>query len=363
MTALRRRRRFAVASVLLLAACGTVCAGEASRPRLYRCDSPAVRFSGEWQPVALGDKELGDGAWRSDAPGASVTFDFVGTSVGLIHQAGALGWEWGVIREDSGRPLGLAEVRIDGCPAAAIDTSRGGRTVLATGLSPARHRVTVSPLGQPREPGGATAVVVKGFWCDAEGVSEGPARRAWLTADSVHGGEALRAQAVALAAAVKTEEDLKRLTALAQAAQEIGALRTALTAVAAEPPPSRMAERERQYWTPNAETRAYQARLTALVGRTEAVAARADAARFDAADPGALDALKAELRRGVEESDAFFRSENKRLPPILFYTQAPLRAGAVPNAVWQSEPLGGKWGCSIRTWNPAAPEQPPRILF
>ncbi|GEM_PF-1928947 len=354
------------AAVLLAAAAHVgVCAAAKEEPRyhLYRCGDDAVRFSGAWYPVALGDKELGDGAMRSDGAESSVEFDFVGTSVGLIHQAGVLGWEWGVIREDSGRPLGLAEVWVDGRKVSTADTSQNGRTLLAAGLTPARHRVTVRNLGQPREAGGSTAVVVKGFWCDADGVIEGPARRAWLMADSVHGGAALRAQAAELAAAVKSDGDLERLTALAAAAREIGALRAALTALAAEPPPSPMVERERQYWTPAPETQAYQARLAALVRRTAAVAARADAVRFDAADPGALDALKAELRRGAEEVNAFFLSENKRLPQILFYTQAPLRAGAVPNAVWQSEPLDGKWGCSIRTWNPATPEQPARILF
>jgi hypothetical protein len=49
--------------------------------------------------------EQGAYAERSDGPGASAELDFCGTSVGLFHQAGGLGWEWGVIRPDTGHAL------------------------------------------------------------------------------------------------------------------------------------------------------------------------------------------------------------------------------------------------------------------
>ena len=51
-------------------------------------------------------------------------------------------------------------------------------------------------------------------------------------------------------------------------------------------------------------------------------------------------------------------AEVRKLPPIVFFTGAPLESGAVPNYVWQSNPLGGRWGCSIRLWDPAHPERP-----
>jgi len=106
-----------------------------------------VRFTGDWMPVVAPDKTLGRYAERSDAKGASVELDFCGTTVGLVHQAGGLGWEWGVILPETGRALGLAEVRIDGGAPVVIDTSRGGRTLLAKGLPAGRHRVTVTNLG------------------------------------------------------------------------------------------------------------------------------------------------------------------------------------------------------------------------
>ena len=103
-----------------------------------------VRFTGDWMPVVAPDKTLGRYAERSDAKGASVELDFCGTSVGLVHQAGGLGWEWGVILPETGRALGLAEVRVDDGAPVVIDTRRGGRTLLAKGLPASRHRVTVS---------------------------------------------------------------------------------------------------------------------------------------------------------------------------------------------------------------------------
>lgn len=230
------------------------------KPRFHGRNDAWVRYVGVWRPVVAGDKELGPYAMRSDGKGASAELDFIGTSVGLVHQSGGLGWEWGVICPDTGHALGLAEVRIDGHPAAAIpdavaidgagrsviDTSRGGRTLLAKGLTPGRHRVTVTNLGQPREPGGSVTVVVKGFWIDADGVGDAIARRAWLTADAVRGGEGWRARAAELAAATKGADDLARLNALHAASLEMDAVAAKLRAVTAEPPPSPMVERERQ---------------------------------------------------------------------------------------------------------------------
>jgi len=332
-------------------------------PCLHGYGDPWIKYVGEWCPAAVNDQALGPCAMRSDGAGASVTFDFIGTSVGLVHQAGALGWEWGVLQENSGQPLGLAEVCIDGRKVSVIDTGKNGRTLLADGFPPGRHRVTVTNLGQPCAPGGSGTVVVKGFWCDANGVRDDVARLAWQTAGTVRGGEGWRKRAVELAAATQSADDLKRLTALAAASVEMEALAGRLRDVAAEPPPSPMVEGERRYWTPEPEAAAYLARLASLRRRIDVRLAEADAFRYDASDAAAYEGVMARLRQCAGEADAFFRDEVKRLPTIVFFTGSPLRSGAVPNAVWQSQPHDGKWGCSIRTWNPGKPVEPAKVIF
>ncbi|HRT28933.1 MAG TPA: hypothetical protein P5527_03975 [Kiritimatiellia bacterium] len=322
-----------------------------------------VRFTGDWVPVVAPDKTLGRYAERSDTKGASVELDFCGTTVGLVHQAGGLGWEWGVIVPETGRALGLAEVRIDGGAPVVIDTSRGGRTLLAKGLPAGRHRVTVTNLGASRDPGGSGTIVVKGFWADAEEIPDDTARRAWLVADAVRGGEGWRARAAELAAAVKTADDLKRLEGLAAASREMEAAAEKLRRLTAEPPMSPMVERERRYWTPNRDTRAYLARLAALRKEADAPLTKADAFRYDEANRAAFTDVMTEMQRCAERIDAFFQKEVRQLPPILFFTGAPLKSGAAPNHIWQSQPLNNAWGCSIRTWEPAHPDRSAKVLF
>ena len=346
-------------------------------PRSHGRDDARIRYTGIWQPVATPGPD--PFAMRSDGAGAAVALDFVGTSAGLVHQAGALGWEWGVLLETSGQPLGLAEVRVDGQPVPAlpdavsidpqgrsvVDSSRNGRTPLVRGLKPGRHTLTVTNLGQPGAPGGSAAVVTKGFWCDADadGVASGNARLAWRYADAVRGGEGWRTRAVELADAAKEPGDLARLAELYTASREMDAAAARLRSVAAEPPPSPMVERERQYWTPKPETAGYLARLAALRRRIDAQLALTDAFRYDSGQAAAFADLMAGVRRCADETDAFFRDEAKQVPPIIFFTGSPLRSGAVPNYVWQSEPHDGKWGCSIRTSDPAKPGQPAQVIF
>ncbi len=57
--------------------------------------------------------------------------------------------------------------------------------------------------------------------------------------------------------------------------------------------------------------------------------------------------------RNWEVEDAALAAEVRALPPIAYVAQAPLESGAVPNAVWQSRPLDGRWGCAIRVIEPA----------
>lgn len=345
-------------------------AADGPTSRLHGRGDVRLRFEGDWRPVIAADKELGLYAERSDAKGASVELDFCGTSVGLIHQAGGVGWEWGVIFPDTGHALGLAEVRIDGRPAvplseavsvdaegrSVIDTSKSGRTLLARGLPAGRHRVTVTNLGVPGQPGGSTTVVVKGFWTDTD-------CEAWSAADAVRGGEGWRARAAELAASAKTADDLSKLHALVAASHKMDAVAAKLRNIAAEPPDVPMVAAERRYWRPNAETQAYLQRLAALRARIDARLDQADAFRYDAANAAAFAGLLEGLRQCGNETDVFFRDEVKRLSPIIFYTGTPLRSGAAPNHIWQSQPHDGKWGCSIRTWDPAHPGQPAKVVF
>ena len=52
------------------------------------------------------------------------------------------------------------------------------------------------------------------------------------------------------------------------------------------------------------------------------------------------------------KDDAALATEVAKLPPLVFFTGAPLESGAIPNAIWQSKPYRGQWGCSIRVRNP-----------
>lgn len=351
-----------------------------TQPRLSRYDDPRIRFDPPWQYVVVnGDPTYG---LQSAEAGAKVVFDFIGTSVDVLHRAGTQG-QWGVIYEDTGRPFGLAGVEIDGRPAPAlgdavnldpdgralIDTSRNGRTPLARNLAPGRHRVTLTNLGRAARPGGTPAVVVTGFLADTAAGNEW-SRLAWRLAAAVRGGEAWRDEAAALAAGVQTDTGLTRLEDLYFASRELDEASARMRALRAELPATPMVEQERRAWTPAPATRAYLERLSALKRRTGAQLAKADAFRFapvSAAEPGAADAafaaLLADVRAAAADVDAFFREEVRALPPIVFFTGAPLQSGAVPNYIWQSEPLNGRWGCSIRTWDPARPGRPAKTIF
>ena len=68
------------------------------------------------------------------------------------------------------------------------------------------------------------------------------------------------------------------------------------------------------------------------------------------------------------QDDPALAAEVAKLPPIIFFTGAPLESGAIPNAVWQSHPRGDAWGCSIRVRNPDGTvktvfEEPDSLIF
>lgn len=52
------------------------------------------------------------------------------------------------------------------------------------------------------------------------------------------------------------------------------------------------------------------------------------------------------------KDDPQLAAEVAKLPPLVFFTGAPLESSAVPNAIWDSHPRHGVWGCSIRVREP-----------
>ncbi|MCF7974244.1 MAG: DUF1080 domain-containing protein [Phycisphaerae bacterium] len=341
---------------------------------IRKYDDATVSFDPQWQPTVVShDPPYG---MRSDAPGARVTLDFTGTSVDLVHQAGTLG-AWGVIASDTGQSFGLASVAVDGQPVAAlanavtldaqgravIDTSQRGRTPLVRGLPVARHRLTLTNLGRSREPGGSAAVVVVGFVVDTEPCDTLLKRRAWRGADAVRISQGWRKRAAQLAASVREAQDLARIEAMVTASRELEAASARMRSLRAQAPWSPMAERERACWTPNAETQAYLDRLAALKHRVDRQLAAVDALSFESLDDPRYTSLLADVRALDRDMNEAFDAEVRSLAPIIFFTGAPLRSGAVPNYVWQSEPDRGQWGCSIRTWDPARPQEPARVIF
>ena len=134
--------------------------------------------------------------------------------------------------------------------------------VLARGLTPGPHRLTVTNLGRPSQPGGSTAVAILGF---AAGMDVDP--------DAVAAGLALcagRARRASMAGAGRrtgwqAHDDQAGLAAVEQlyfASREVDAVRHGLRALHDQPPPSPMVERERKLWRPQPETLDYLARLS-----------------------------------------------------------------------------------------------------
>ena len=343
-----------------------------AQPLAHGYTDSRIQFDHRWQYAAVpGPARYG---LRSDQAGASVRFDFLGTSVGLNHPSGGISI-WGVLTEETGKAYGLARIEVDGKPVpalrdavtidalgqAVINMNRGGGGPLVCGLLPGRHRLTLTNLGSPSEKEGSTAVVVGGFAVDAE-TSNRWERLAWRYADSVRGGEAWRQRAAELASGAKEEKDLAALEELYFASREFDELAAPLRTLVAEPPTSAFTEREKQTWTPRPETQAYLAQLASLKNQVGVMLSKADAFQFATESSWAFQALLAELKNVTAAVNDFFHGKIRELPPIIFFTGSPLRSESVPNYVWQSEPQGS-WGCSIRQWDPAAPAQPARVIF
>ncbi len=195
---------------------------------LHRYDDQTVCFDQDWQYTFVpGETRIGR---YSEKASAKVEIDFLWTAVELVHRAGFNQFGF-VISPDSDQPFGLACVEMDGRPVsvmpgavkidadgrAVIDTSLKGRTLLARGLTPGRHRLTLTNLGQPSKPGGTTKVVVIGFNVMAEIPGNESQQQAWRSADAVCGGEGWRQRAAELASTVKNSGDLSSLDELLKA--------------------------------------------------------------------------------------------------------------------------------------------------
>ncbi|MCP4453820.1 MAG: hypothetical protein GY809_20350, partial [Planctomycetes bacterium] len=264
-----------------------------------RYDDATVRFDQHWQPTVVNNEPTY--GIRSDEPGARIELDFIGTSVQLIHQAGQVG-AWGVIASDTGQPFGLTSVAVDGKPAAQIDnavtidaqgravvdTSLSGRTALVRGLPPGPHHLTLSNLGGP--------MVVVGFQVDTEPCENPLTRRAWRCADAVRCSDSWRERAAQWAATVNDEQGLARLEAMVAASCELDTATARLHALCVQAPPSPMVTREKECWTPNAQTRAYLDRLAALKKRVDHQTAHVDAFCFESLEDPRFTSLLADLR-------------------------------------------------------------------
>ena len=341
---------------------------------LHSYDDPCAHFDSAWQYVAVGgNTPFGR---QSETAGAKVELDFIGTRVELVHRAGTPD-AWGVIYPNSNQAYGLAGVEIDGQPApaikdavgidaggrAVIDTSRGGRTPLVRGLTPGRHRLTLTNLGQSLEPGGGKVVALTGFQVDTDIPDNETQQQAWRIADAVRGSDGWRQRAAELAATVQAERDLRGMEALQAASRELETAAARMRAVRAEPPPSVMVARERECWKPGPDAQAYLDRLAALKKHIDSQLSAVDTFRFESAEDPRFKALLIDVRKTDRDVEDFFRVETRGLQPIIFFTGAPLRSGAVPTYAWQGEPYGNRWGCSIRIWNPAHPEMPAKTIF
>ncbi|MCL1921279.1 MAG: hypothetical protein FWG50_09425 [Kiritimatiellaeota bacterium] len=329
----------------------------------YPWNDARVTYKGAWHEVTFGgaDGEYGLFAMRGDAAGASVEMAFVGTAVGLAHQAGGLGWEWGVVQEDTGRPLGSAEVWVDGKRVSVINTSENGRTWLAQNLPMGEHHVRVVNAG-------TGAIVVKGFFCDA--LSGDPEEQElWRYAAGVRGGKEWRRLASAF---LKNRKGgLKLVYEESRKTEEVI---SRLHAIQTEPPHVPMTEIEKRYWMPNAETTAYLSRLAqyreiiqeALQESDEFISRLADSigdTRILGLTIPPRPWVTHTYLWALDSVEKFFAEETKRLPPVIFYTGAPLRSGAVPNYIWQGQPLDNRFGCSIRIFDPSAPDAAAKVIF
>ena len=155
-------------------------------------------------------------------------------------------------------PIGSDRARSDGN--SVIDTSRDAHLVLARGLAPGPHRLTVTNLGraQPsgRQHGDGHAGVRgrHGRWPGARAARPGAMR--WPCAAEQHG----RQQAAELAAQVRDQRGWRPWNNCILPRAKWRQSRHGCAALHDRPPSSPMVERERKLWRPQPDTLDYFAR-------------------------------------------------------------------------------------------------------
>ena len=340
--------------------------------RYYRYDDPQVAFSGSWQYTAAGSPN--GVARRSEMEGDTACVDFVGDHLTIAHKFGSMEKN-GILSREAEQIYGQAALTLDGRPWPAdralqrdskdrsvIDTGRG--PCQTPGIAPGLHRLTITNVGcQPGKGNPSNVVAILGFTSSVEPTAPRPARRAWQYAVAVRGGKVWQEQAARLASQAKDSSGLEALEQLYFASRQVDGLASQLRALRDRPPASKMVERENSLWQAGPSSTAYFEHLSQIKSRAQAALAQADGLLFNPAQLEPFKALLAQMRGVADEAQTLFAAEVGKLAPIIFFTGEPLSSTAVPNYIWSGNPLGNRWGCSIRIWDPAHPGNPPKVIF
>ncbi len=351
--------------------------------RRFSHHHPRVRFSGDWA-FSIRGNPYGPPALRTDRPDDYVELEFVGSAVAVFTKCGNIRGA-DVLTEEAEKIFGWAEVLIDGKPAtqitgeihctehegrALLDTSQGdpntGWAIVARNLPMGRHTIRLTLSDHIERPDRQTTMSVMAMDISAQADREADPwqARACRYAMAVRGSAVWQDRAAKLLANIHDEESFKQLKQLYYTSREIDEVATRLRSIYDRPQPSAraMAELERASWTPAPETRQYYERLSQIKHRADQLLATIDQFDFETSGRTEIDDLLQQMRQVADQRDALLAGEIRGLPPIVFFTRYHLNpVGAAANYIWQSQP--NKWGCSIRVYDPATPDVPPKTIF
>jgi len=346
---------------------------ERTTSRFFRYDDPLVTLSASWQFTATGSP---DGiALRSDAEGDSASVGVIGDHLTPVHKFGPMERLY-ILSKEAEQVYGKAALTLDGRPLpmdtaikrdskdrSVIDTGRGPCQTLSAGIAPGLHRLTFTNIGQPGDGNHSNVVAILGFKSSVEPAAPPLSRRAWQYALAVRGGRVWQEQAARLASQAKDDSGMQALKQLYFASREMDGIASRLRELRDRAPASRMVENEIKFWRPEPKTTAYFKQLSELKSQAQAALAQADCFVYNPAQPELFAALLDKMRLVAEESQTLFTAQVGQLAPVIFFTGEPLSSSAVPNYVWNGNPIGNRWGCSIRIWDPARPGEPAKVLF
>lgn len=157
--------------------------------------------------------------------------------------------------------------------------------------------------------------------------------------------------------------DLQAIKALYLASREVNDHAVKLRQFHDRQPESVMIGNERERWRPADDTRAYYNELAELGARARAALDKTDRFHYG---PDTLDAfagLIRDLKQVSDDIDACLDRQVRKLPPVVFVTGAVLGSVAVPVYISMGNPLGKRWGCDLRIWDPANPQAPAKVIF